>query len=596
MTEIPSGTTASPAPEPEAVRAALDQLVRDPLFASTQRNKEFLRFVVEAALAGKGKRIKSYTIAVDVFKRPSSFDPALDPIVRIEASRLRAALAIYYNNPAVNAEIRIVLPRGCYVPEFSTFQRCAPTLSVVAGAHALDRATFQPKHAAPADTVPADGLSGRSLAAPHVAKLHVGQWAEPHPHGEVVGSDPVFKYFGIETPALIVDAVEPLAKDEPTRLLARIFAQSILTALGRYDSIVLFGPSALEKLAGFAGRSVYRLSTEVRIELGRVHVWWSLSDARTSQIHRSATESGPWSPTTGEMVEADIAARVAAAIADQRGLIQDVTLRSLNDAFAVGYPALAQAQRYLLTLNQRAFVQVRRALEQTVAAMPDCAEAWAYLAYIYSCETRQGPSFRSFNESIELGKSAAAKAIDLAPSSALANFALMGVTFQAGDNDGFESAARAAVQLGPDDPKLLITIGNRLWAIGQWDKGMAMIRKGIALLQAPGAAELALSMDAYRRRDYREAMAIARRLPGEVHTAEMVLAASHAQLGEGEAARPHIDRLLRLRPDFAHEMRSEFRNFRVVRPLTDHFAEGLAMAGLPVSDDVISRDARTMSV
>src|SRR5690606_21069419 len=75
-------------------------------------------FVVEQVLAGHADRIKSYSIAVDVFGRGDDFDPAIDPIVRIEATRLRAALASYYADPGRDEAIQISLPKGGYVPSF----------------------------------------------------------------------------------------------------------------------------------------------------------------------------------------------------------------------------------------------------------------------------------------------------------------------------------------------------------------------------------------------------------------------------------------------------------------------------------------------
>ncbi|AWX92295.1 hypothetical protein DPM13_00580 [Paracoccus mutanolyticus] len=58
-------------------------------FQTSSRNRDFLSYIVDALLEGRADRIKAYFIAVDVFGRPESFDPTLDPIVRIEATRLR---------------------------------------------------------------------------------------------------------------------------------------------------------------------------------------------------------------------------------------------------------------------------------------------------------------------------------------------------------------------------------------------------------------------------------------------------------------------------------------------------------------------------
>ena len=75
-----------------------------------------LRYIVEETLAGRGNELKEYTLGVAVLGRGSQFDPRLDSIVRVQASKLRARLAAYYKVPELNDSILIELPRGSYEP------------------------------------------------------------------------------------------------------------------------------------------------------------------------------------------------------------------------------------------------------------------------------------------------------------------------------------------------------------------------------------------------------------------------------------------------------------------------------------------------
>jgi hypothetical protein len=86
----------------------------------------FLRFVVEATLRGELHLIKGYTIAVEALGRGADFDANTDPIVRVEAGRLRRALERYYAGPGATDSVRIYIPRGRYVPEFQLNQVDAP--------------------------------------------------------------------------------------------------------------------------------------------------------------------------------------------------------------------------------------------------------------------------------------------------------------------------------------------------------------------------------------------------------------------------------------------------------------------------------------
>src|SRR5882724_716798 len=102
----------------EEVRAALEHMAISEAFRGPPQLVSFLRYVVEATLRGAGDRIKGYTIAVEALGRNEDFDPQADPIVRVEAMRLRRALTRYYENGGSRDAVRIDLPLGSYVPVF----------------------------------------------------------------------------------------------------------------------------------------------------------------------------------------------------------------------------------------------------------------------------------------------------------------------------------------------------------------------------------------------------------------------------------------------------------------------------------------------
>lgn len=76
----------------------------------------FLRFCVEETLAGRASDLKEFTLGLAVFDRPEDFDPRTDPIVRVEARRLRDKLGIYYANEGASDDLLIELPKGGYAP------------------------------------------------------------------------------------------------------------------------------------------------------------------------------------------------------------------------------------------------------------------------------------------------------------------------------------------------------------------------------------------------------------------------------------------------------------------------------------------------
>ena len=108
-----------------AIREQLDRILTHREFHATDKMRDFLRFVVEEKLAGRARRLKGYTIATRVFARGDDFDAAQDPVVRIQAGRLRRALERYYLVAGGRDPIFIDIPKGRYIPYFSA-QNAAP--------------------------------------------------------------------------------------------------------------------------------------------------------------------------------------------------------------------------------------------------------------------------------------------------------------------------------------------------------------------------------------------------------------------------------------------------------------------------------------
>lgn len=115
-----SGTT----PEAAAVRKALERVLASKAFGGAQRSSTLLRFVVEETLAGRAARLKEYSLGADALGRGPDFDPRADPIARVEASRLRQRLELYYATEGVRDPLVIALPKGGYAPTFA--ERAAP--------------------------------------------------------------------------------------------------------------------------------------------------------------------------------------------------------------------------------------------------------------------------------------------------------------------------------------------------------------------------------------------------------------------------------------------------------------------------------------
>ena len=119
--------TVSPARvSDKLVRQQLARVVSSKTFAQAERLKRFVTFIVDETSAGRGSDLKEYVIGVQVFGKESSFDPRTDPIVRVQARRLRTRLVRYYRDEGNGDELIIDLPKGGYAPVFRVRDEATP--------------------------------------------------------------------------------------------------------------------------------------------------------------------------------------------------------------------------------------------------------------------------------------------------------------------------------------------------------------------------------------------------------------------------------------------------------------------------------------
>jgi TolB-like protein/Tfp pilus assembly protein PilF len=109
-----------------SVPEQLERILSSREFRESQRMCRFLRFVVERALNGEASTLKEYLIGVEVFDRREGYDPRVDPIVRVEARRLRSKLKTYYSGAGNLDPVVIELPTGTYSPIIRGIEAAQP--------------------------------------------------------------------------------------------------------------------------------------------------------------------------------------------------------------------------------------------------------------------------------------------------------------------------------------------------------------------------------------------------------------------------------------------------------------------------------------
>jgi TolB-like protein/Flp pilus assembly protein TadD len=104
---------------PALIEVMLERVIASNTFRRSQRHRHFLEHVIRAGLAGQRDRLKEVIIGIEVFGRTLPiYDPRRDPIVRVEAGRIRDKLARFYDNEGAGEAFQIVIPIGNYMPQF----------------------------------------------------------------------------------------------------------------------------------------------------------------------------------------------------------------------------------------------------------------------------------------------------------------------------------------------------------------------------------------------------------------------------------------------------------------------------------------------
>lgn len=577
--------------DPDAVRAQLARILSSPAFEATERNRRFLSYVVEETLAGRSDRIKAYSLAISVFERDESFDPQGDPVVRIEASRLRRNVERYYLLAGRDDPIRIEIPKGTYVPVFHP-------QAGAADAPPEPSRPPPPRRSAPARPLARHLPLGLALLAAVAlgwfAASFGGRQAPLEPNAAATGIAPQTR------PLLLVARFENLSGDPEQDYIAAGLAQDVVANLARFKDFVVFDartsaktspPEALE-----SGRRLgahYVVAGTVRTDAQQVRV--------TAQLVRVETGSVLWAEAydgklaVGQLFEVQdsIAARVAAKVAQPYGVVyRDAHAALQRDPPQTldAYKCTVQAYAYRRDIARELHAPVRGCLERVTSNEPGYGNALALLAMVYVDEFRFGFNARPDRyDPLERALDVARRAIEAAPDDALAWFALFETRFFRGELDQAFAAGERAVALNPNNPEFSALLGARLAHSGEWERGIRLVEQALALNPAPpGWYYFAPSMNAFRQGDDRAALRWAERinLPDFFWT-QVVLAAIHGQLGQDAGAARAVRHLLKLYPRFEERALIELDRHHFEPAVLARVVDGLRKAGL----DIRERDA-----
>lgn len=565
--------TGQVAPTHDDVRAQLERLLASAEFSEARRLSAFLRYVTEETLAGRQSELKGYSIGVAVFERGADFDPNIDPIVRVEATRLRRALSQYYAGAGARDGVVIELPRGNYTPTFHT--------RVVTGAAANEnaRARFgvarflrQPIWLASAVVLVIALVSGTV-------------WLLTRENLTGFGDAP--------GPVVFVLPLQNLSGDPEREYFSRGLTVEVAGELSRFKDLVVVSPERGSEREAIAKTTVavpaYILDGSLRSSGDQVRVTAELTDGRSGAKLWSNTFDKVLTVDNLLTIESEIAASIVRAVGQPYGVISQLEVRRPSagrPSNMQAYDCVLRAYDYWRELSATLHEPVRACLERTTAQDPSYAAAWAALTFLTLDEYRYGYNPRpGLYNPLDRALETAQRAVAIDANNAVSFQALYAAYYFRGELDKFREAGERALALNPNSPDIVSDYGNRLALSGDWGRGIALVNRAIDLNPAhPGWYYIPLVYDAYRRGAYDEALRLTNDLQmpefWRVHVLRTMIL---AEMGNADQAAQSLARVVELRPDFEQKAADYLTRWHLEPDLHRRCIESLRKAGINIA-------------
>ena len=518
----------------EEIYAQIEKICLSRELNSKSQLCKLLRYIVKETLAGRQDKIKEYTIGTDLFERDVRYDTSEDPMVRINAGRLRRMLKLYYLQSGKNDRIRIEIPKGRYIPVFQ--------LNTIESEGHIDKVSGRQKR----------------TSEPTIAIL---------PFTNMTG-DPQNDYLSLG------------------------FSEELSIELTKFEDLVVFDSIHLSelksenKLASLRDLQVrFVIEGSVNLVHDRVKIVVRLSDITCGKQIWAERYLRDFSAKNLVEIQENIAYEVSGELGSEYGIIpQTLSRESKWNKPQIGdtYNAILKYYYFEAHQTQEAARDAFLALEAALIKDPDSGIATAMLASIHG--NRYALDLDLANESYRKMAELSEKAIQLDPNSITVRVAHAWKCFLYNDREAFIKDFDWCIRARPNSPMKMGSLGFHLSLFGDWERGKSILdQMMIRNLNFPLYYYGATTLYYYRIKDYDAALGEARQydIPF-LFWGPMLRAAIYGQLNRSDDARPHMDQVKQLKPDFEEKANYLISRFVKEKSLVDHVMDGLRKAGMSV--------------
>jgi len=507
----------------EEVLLAMAAVLDGDVIGERSRLRSLLRYLVEEELDGRGKALKAYSIAVDVLGRGPDFDPNADSVVRVEANRLRGLLRRYYRTAGADDPIEILLPPGQYRPAF--VRRAA-----VGGTEAAPT----PPEPAPAQPRPtwrwtwrrrflsaAAALAGVLLAAGLAAIAWLQQGDVPY----VAASG---------APVVEVGEIRSVLRDRELSFVASGVRSLLAADLAHFRTLrVRLQIDPTSPIAADLPPADFQVTGYLTRPGDSIRLQLMLVDGHTHELLWSVDRELP--PDHGALKQQFVQKvhAVVGELASPSGALVAEEIRRLEakpgaDGDATEYACLLRWHAYDINKTAEHEARARACLTRLTEADSKIGEIWAAYALLLFLDWTREPETDPIARQ-QAALTAAEKAIRLDPFGSAGHEYRGSILLAMGRIEAARASFEKAVEYNPSKPDLRVHLGWTTILAGDWNRGIASIREGMALSPAPPSwFRIPLSMDAFRRHDFETALAEAEAIwrAGDRRGAPLALAAA----------------------------------------------------------------------
>ena len=527
-----------------AILAELEAVVTHTTFRDTKRLKRFLSYVVTETLDGRADRLKGYTLGLEVFDRGDDFDPQGDTIVRVQAGQLRRRLDLYYAQDGAGNAVRILLPKGKYIPTFE-FRRDISQAQL----RSIPKLMAQAQTDGKTDTMARPGV-----LVPSIANLSgddkYGYFAEGLT-SEIVNALVQFRYLRIITGTPMVDTTTAMSN----KLIAAEYgAQFILSG------------------------HIRRIKDKVRVSVNLIKADTG-AHLMSKKFDRMCTGDNLFE------IQEEIASYVAAAVATPNGAVNRYN-RRVNlgrRADMRGYDALLKFFDVRAEQNRKGVEALIAEFDEVLEATPKFSSGWAAKSLLHSYLVGQAVPNIGAEDNSEQALLAAKRAVTLHSENALAYFASFMAHFFAGNIEEYEQDAARALALNPNDYTILLYYAQTRCSIGDIENAVIYANAAQALITLPTHWHAGVEIfRALMAGDYSIATDRLKHMSPRTPVGALmcaIAAAGHA--GDLTIVEPIKAELLEQNPNYARDVLVTFLRWNPRADFYEVFRSGIEKAGFP---------------